>query len=458
MAPGFSPSSYPHPMARLTMMSPTTLDAPSSTASTPYEYMQEANSPTAGNGQYKPAMYTYTSMVTPPPPPQAQAQQQQQQHQSLPPPIPPLASSVATGGAPTIPRSMSMGNIPGGGLGGGNSNTNSPAGTNGPWFSGRTTPSGVLTPGSALSRSTVSRLGVMPSLAIPSGLFQEHRSNAEYDSGYPGSNAVSPTGPVVLSSYLRSSGVGSGPGTASNGGSVPLTPTTDEAVHFEYHPFAQQHHSAYSRNGGSGAGNDVDEDDEDDDEDEKMTMAAHSHMGSPRRGVGVTRTAKKRRSTTIAAGPSAAAVGVTRSRSGTMISGPASTVVPTNGLSGGSLTMSPVDMHGSAAGLGMGILGSSSTTAGSSGPGTPLGGQANSPLAMKELSPAHKPMIENYLNRYLNYLCMNREFFSFFPFFLFLFPFFSSFFLALFFSPITIICLYFGPDSHIGPWPIQCYL
>jgi hypothetical protein len=39
--------------------------------------------------------------------------------------------------------------------------------------------------------------------------------------------------------------------------------------------------------------------------------------------------------------------------------------------------------------------------------------QANSPVALEELSPEHKQIIEAYLNRYLNYLCMNRGYFPF---------------------------------------------
>ena len=358
-----------------------------------------------------------------------------------------------------------MGNIPGGA---------SPS--TGSWFSGRTTPSGVLTPGSALSRSTASRLGVVPALAIPSNLFHEHRT-PEYDMGYPGSTAVSPSTPIVLSSLIRSSGVGSGPGTASNGGSVPLTPTTDDAAHFEYHTFS--HHSFPRVNGYDGAHGD--DEDEDEDEDERMTMAAPSHIGgSPRRGsggVGVTRTAKKRRSTTIAAGPSAAAaaaVGITRSRSGTMVGGVGVGVpglVPTNGLSGGSLTMSPVDMHGAPGpAMGLGPLGGASGGGNASANGTPMmamamGGQANSPLAMKELSPTHKPLIENYLNRYLNYLCMNRACFLFFFFFSFsLFPTF------LFHPHYHLITRFFSFFDHCYRFPlfswriatpsltIQCYL
>jgi hypothetical protein len=91
-----------------------------------------------------------------------------------------------------------------------------------------------------------------------------------------------------------------------------------------------------------------------------------------------------------------------------------------------ALTMSPVDMHGAvSASMGLGMLvnsqgsspingnpGSSLVGVNGSGGGSGVGGQANSPLAMKELSPAHKPMIETYLNRYLNYLCVNREFLS----------------------------------------------
>jgi hypothetical protein len=290
-----------------------------------------------------------------------------------------------------------------------------------------------------------------------------------------GAGAVSPSMPLVLS-LIR--GGGSGPGTASNGGSVPLTPTTDDTAPFEYHHFTSaaaggSNHS-FSRAGRSGSigyadGADDEDENEDEDEEDRMTMALPrlGTGGSPRRGVGVTRTPKKRRSTTIAAGPSAAAAaaGNTRSRSGTMVNGGAggggggggaasAGLVPSNGLSGGSLTMSPVDIHGSVSasmglGMGMGMLVSSASSSASAS-GSPVntntsnsttgtngvvnsggvGGQANSPLAMKELSPAHRPMIESYLNRYLNYLCVNREF----SISVFYFPLFSSFFF-LFLSP-----------------------
>jgi hypothetical protein len=114
--------------------------------------------------------------------------------------------------------------------------------------------------------------------------------------------------------------------------------------------------------------------------------------------------------------------------------------------------MSPVDIHGSVSGLGMGMgMLVSSASSSASASGSPVntntsnntagangavnsggvGGQANSPLAMKELSPAHRPMIESYLNRYLNYLCVNREF----SIFVFYFPPFFFFFFLAFATP-----------------------
>jgi hypothetical protein len=118
--------------------------------------------------------------------------------------------------------------------------------------------------------------------------------------------------PVVPSLIRVGGGSASAPGAASNGGSVPLTPTTDDTAPFEYHPFAG------TTTGGS----------DEEGEDGRMTMALPSHggasgpNGSPRRGVGVTRTPKKRRSAAVAAGPSAAAATRSaRSRGRTMVNG-----------------------------------------------------------------------------------------------------------------------------------------
>jgi hypothetical protein len=319
---------------------------------------------------------------------QVQRQHQNQNQNSAPP----LAYSVATGGhggeavSSAIQHSMSMGDIPGNGNGMLTPNT--------PWFnvSGCCTPSGVLTPGPQLFRPTVTRLGAaIPSSTFTNNILHEHQTS-EYETYLSSAGgAVSPSMPAVLSPMLSSGGSGSGPGTASNGGSVLLTPTTDDTTPFEYHHFAGaatggcNHAVSRTRRSGSiGYADGADDDEEDDEEDEDNRMAtALAHLvgaagpnGSPRQGVGVTRTPKKRRSITIAAGPSAAAAaaGNARSRSGTKV-----------------------------------------------------GGQANSPLVMKELSLAHQPMIEWYLNRYLNHLCTKREFFLFLMFIscLFFFSFFS---------------------------------
>jgi hypothetical protein len=75
----------------------------------------------------------------------------------------------------------------------------------------------------------------------------------------------------------------------------------------------------------------------------------------------------------------------------------------------------------------MGVLVSSSsaaasgslvnTSASANGTVNPGGvdGRVNPPLVMRELSPAHLPLVELYLNRYLNYLCEYRESFLFLP-------------------------------------------
>jgi hypothetical protein len=309
---------------------------------------------------------------------------------------------------------------------------------------------------------------------------------------------------MILSSLLR--GSASGPGTASNGGSVPLTPINDDAVHsFDYHLSTRMNGLDMgatppssmggmvgsgmhpSMVGGMGAVNemhmggmhptsglvhdDMDgiEEDEDEDEDDMqygssanpnvLTMASRSRSssalnmalsngstaslvgggGSPRRSnvSGVERTQKKRRSATIAAGPSAAVAGVSRSRSGTLIGGNLPpTIMGANGLPmptsmmgmGGvmnnpALAFSPIE--GIPPSVSNGMVGppstqltpsipmSGPTTNGVNGVTVPaglgVGGQANSPLAMKELSASMKAVIEGYLLRYLNYLCMNRE-------------------------------------------------
>jgi len=210
-------------------------------------------------------------------------------------------------------------------------------------------------------------------------------------------------------------------------------------------------------------GVDGDEEDEDNEDDTPMlsipsrmrgATGTGSNGSSPRRAIagGVTRTEKKRRSVTLAAGPSAAVAGVTRSRSGTMVGAAAAaaaaglaaltSITPSISNSNPSLTLSPVDHHphhnhhhqqqhpngmngdGRRDSLGNtnGNVNTNGSTSSSAAAGSTLGGQTNSPLAMKELSPSIKPMIEDHLLRYLNHLCMNRTsrlssglfFFSFF--------------------------------------------
>lgn len=391
--------------------------------------------------------------------PQQQQQQQspvttttasQTLSQALPPPIVPLANSLSTTNNTTIPRSMSLNSIPVPG-----SHHSSSSFTNGSStpFSGRTTPSGVLTPGSGFAvgngpntgfaRST--RLGV-PSLTIPSTLSTLYAAaaaaavtgagvmdpTAEENYLY-NSTGVSPTTPVVLSSLIR--GGGSGPGTASNGGSVPLTPTTDDTISWDC--FTQLT-AGISRLGTTVTNEaDIDEDDEDNEDDTPM-LSIPSRMrngnggtgstgSSPRRAIasGVNRTEKKRRSLALAAGPSAAASGITRSRSGTMVGAGIAALTPITTSAGGNpaLSLSPVDLQGPSVSngildarresLGNGVAG----TAGVAGTGTGTSastsatqGNGNSPLAMKELSPSIKPVIEDYLLRYLNHLCMNRTY------------------------------------------------
>ncbi|PVF98787.1 hypothetical protein CPB86DRAFT_339568 [Serendipita vermifera] len=442
---------------------------------------------------------------------------------SLPPPIPPLNASIGTGGPPSIPRSMSLNSIP-------SSGTHSGASTPFHITSGRATPSGIFGASSASGGipppSRLGRMGV-PSIMIPAsnlsmsasslnsapvatGMYVDTNqayqfTHQDYMYG-PGSAVVSPSTPMILSSLLR--GSASGPGTASNGGSVPLTPINDDGVHnFDYHLSTRMNgldmgSTPSSMGGMVGSGmhtsmvggmngmnempmggmhvtmnggpvhDDMDGIEEDEDEDDEdmyygnsanpnvLTMASRSRStsalnmalsngstaslvgggGSPRRSnvSGVERTQKKRRSATIAAGPSAAAVGASRSRSGTLIGGNhPPTMIGANGLPipasmmgmGGvmgnpALAFSPIDSMPPA--VSNGAVGPQSTqlnpslgmpnnnTNGVNGvtvaAGVGVGGQANSPLAMKELSASMKSVIEGYLLRYLNYLCMNQDF------------------------------------------------
>ncbi|KAG8777198.1 hypothetical protein FRC15_011478 [Serendipita sp. 397] len=468
--------------------------------------------------------------------------------QSLPPPIAPLSSSIATGGTPTIPRSMSMGSIPG--------STSSPYASsafNMPYghslsarglglssynlsftSNGRTGSSGTMTPENgyprshaALMASNFSGRGRLtgPSLTIPSS--SQYLADHDYMLGSAG---VSPTtnGPPgapfntpttmggnnnVLSSLAQLRGTGSGPGTASNGGSLPLTPitSTESGEMFDYHAHLAANLSLMSGIGSAHSAHSdgtVSEEYGDsygtngtmmDGDDSRMSLMGsngsqslqHSGVGTPRSSSphrtmssmlgggsspmgGVTRTEKKRRSTTMAAGPSAMAAvvgGASRSRSGTLANGsvvvapgvgigglgPLTTITggmstPTSSMaSPASMSVSPVQLeahphsHGNPAlghhslGLAHGhnptpypslnmSVGLSDLARSSAGVPSPLStmmtpttvlapngailsgnGQApsNSPLAMKELSPTMKPLIEEYLLRYLNYLCMN---------------------------------------------------
>ena len=187
-----------------------------------------------------------------------------------------------------------------------------------------------------------------------------------------------------------------------------------------------------------------------------MGSTGNSPMG------GVTRTERKRRSTTYSAGPSAAAVGASRSRSGTLVNGGSAQLGNASstgalGISSGSLLpptlssmqqspsqlttdphltyahpqqtytmshplggslhaispMSTMQLQSSLSSAPLSSMSSvgplSSSAAGGSlsvNPNLPN----NSPLAMKELSPSIKPVIEDYLLRYLNHLCMNRTY------------------------------------------------
>jgi hypothetical protein len=389
-----------------------------------------------------------------------QPQPLQTSQQTRPSSIVPITLSSTNNNG--IPRSMSMGSIPVPG-------TNSFNGSTTP-FSGRTTPSGVLTPGSTFTLANAhggpgsgyarsARLAV-PSLTIPSNLSlpnnNMYRDSTTDEPYFYNSTGVSPTTPVVLSSLGSLRGSASGPGTASNGGSVPLTPTTDDTVSWDCYT---QITAGLSRLGtnmssadlGVDGGGGGDEEDEDNEEETPMlsipsrrmrgggvsTASNNGGSNSPRRAIGVaggvTRTEKKRRSVTLAAGPSAAVSGVTRSRSGTMV-GASSSLAPLTPITAStsnpnpSLTLSPVDLHHTPNGINVDggrrdSVGNGGSTASSSsaavavaaaGVGNTLGGQTNSPLAMKELSSSIKPMIEDHLLRYLNHLCMNRTSFSFF--------------------------------------------
>ncbi|CCA69763.1 hypothetical protein PIIN_03703 [Serendipita indica DSM 11827] len=177
---------------------------------------------------------------------------------------------------------------------------------------------------------------------------------------------------------------------------------------------------------------------------------------------GVTRTDRKRRSTTFTAGPNAAA-GASRSRSGTLANGGAiqlggASSASALGVASASLLqptlssmqqspsqltansslpyghpqqsynvshplgaqlhalspMSTMPLQSSLSSASLSNL-SSAGSLPSSTAGVSLSVNSNlpnnSPLAMKELSPTIKPVIEEYLLRYLNHLCMNRRFF-----------------------------------------------
>lgn len=411
--------------------------------------------------QTSPSAYPLYASMQPPPP------QQQQHPQTLPPPILPLSGAISTNaGTPQIPRSMSMGSIPGH-LGSSYPlaappHSFSPANLPSQSFtgSGRNTPSGALTPHSSSGLYSItrpSRLG-MPSLTIPSSSTpmhlesstggpnqqgQQHQQQAHEPSAlqehmYGGSAGVSPSTPgaPVLSSMVSLRGTGSGPGTASNGGSVPLTPTADDTVSFD--PSYSQITTRLSRlshhhSGGGGVG-DPEGIEENDEEDAPMLSISTSRLfsssgggsgsagSSPRRSTagGVTRTEKKRRSFALAAGPAQAG---NRSRSGTLVGSGSGGLVPltTIAATNGSLATSPIDALSATAAFGdastsSSVVGSSTSLNGSMlSNGVGVGGQTNSPLAMKELSPSVKPVIEEYLLRYLNHLCMNRTCFAFFP-------------------------------------------
>jgi hypothetical protein len=392
------------------------------------------------HGQYPPmapapgpalTMYSY---ATPPPqyllptsqlyPPLSQSQHHQNQILLAPA----LASSIATGwgGSSTVPR---MGYFPG--------NRNGMLSPSTPRFkdNGHNTPFGVLTPGSTLPHSTATRLGiVVPSSTIANNLPHEHRT-PEYNM-YPssaGGGAVSPSMSAAPLLIWSGGGGGSGPGTASNGGSVPVTLTTDDTAPFEYHHFASaaaggSNHS-FPRVGRLGSigyvdGADEEEDNDEEDEEDRITPSPPCLGGAggpnwnPQRGVGVARTPRKRRSTTIAAVPNtaAAARGNARSQGRTTVNGSGATssgLVPSSRLGGASLDTSPVDidvpMSSSSASASGPPVNTSDNANGFANPGG-VDGQANSPLARKELSPAHRPMIDLYLNQYLNDLCENREF------------------------------------------------
>jgi hypothetical protein len=190
-----------------------------------------------------------------------------------------------------------------------------------PWFSRHNTPFPVLTAGALLFLSPATHLGV-PSLPITNHLHEHQTPELEICPISPGCGAgtVSDSMPAVPS--LIGGGTTSAPGTASNGGSVPLTPTTDDATPFGYHPFTStaaggsDHVLSHTELSGSiGYADGANEGEENDEEDEggEETIALSHHggaggpNGSPRRGVGVIRTPKNRRSAAVAAGPRAAA-------------------------------------------------------------------------------------------------------------------------------------------------------
>jgi hypothetical protein len=195
---------------------------------------------------------------------------------------------------------------------------------------------------------------------------------------------------------------------------------------------------------GSGMEDDMDDDDDEDTMNDSRPLRIRGLRRNAQKS-GCSRTEKKRRSATIAAGPSAAAVG-NRSRSGTMAAGVTGAVAGLNTMGFSNLSIGMDDTtpgplsnssaasmpfgvlgevghgHGHGAGTGTGVAAAAGahnavghpTGTSSHGHGHAhghgMGGQTHSPLAMKELSPSIKPVIEDYLLRYLNYLCINREF------------------------------------------------
>ncbi|KAG8799271.1 hypothetical protein FRC17_007176, partial [Serendipita sp. 399] len=528
-----------------TDLGPSSLEQATTPAADHYSYGFGTTSTTltpvpASTQEVTPTMLTSTTL----PPPNSV--------QSLPPPIAPLSSSIATGGTPTIPRSMSMGSIPGSTSSPyASSSFNIPYGHNRALgfplsftSTSRTVSSGTMTPETAISRSHAAMMAastingrnrlMAPSLTIPaSGQYLTDNDYMLASAGVspitnapPGAPYNTPTtmgsntNGSVVSSLAHIRGTGSGPGTASNGGSLPLTPitSTESGEMFDYHALLAANLSGMSGIG-SAHSTQVDggmgEESTDgphhhwgdayatggamaDGDDSRMAFigsnGAHSlHHGaatgtprssSPHRTMssmlggpsspmgGVTRTEKKRRSTTM--GPSAvaaAAGGAPRSRSGTLASG-GPVVSPGVGLGGlgplttitggmgaptpsmtspASMAVSPVQLeahshsntamghhslslghaHGHnstpypALNLSIGMPDLSRSTTGVPSPlssmmtsstvlapnGAVLSGNgqgpSNSPLAMKELSPTMKPLIAEYLLRYLNYLCMN---------------------------------------------------